>query len=66
MYSWQIDQLITARCGMLRSSEFELITDKNENPNILSVQQSMSGGPLYKITTDDGYNWAVYVYDGNQ
>ena len=66
MYSWQISQFITARCNILRASEFELISDKFENPNILSVTKRTDDEQVYDITTDDGYSWTVRVDDGNK
>lgn len=66
MYSWQIGQFITARCNILRASEFELISDKFENPNILSVTKRIDDEQVYDITTDDGYSWTVRVDDGNK
>ena len=66
MYSWQIGQFITARCNVLRTSEFELISDKFENPSILSVTKRIDGEQVYDIATDDGYSWTVYVNDGNK
>lgn len=66
MYSWQISQFITARCNILRASEFELISDKFENPNILSVTKRIDDEQVYDITTDDGYSWTVRVDDGNK
>lgn len=66
MYSWQISQFIMARCNILRTSEFELISDKFENPNILSVTKRIGDEQVYDITTDDGYSWTVRVDDGNK
>lgn len=65
MYSWQIDQIITAHDGILRRVDFEFIADKEESPCIKDIEP-LRGDKLVRIITHDGYDWTVYICDGNK
>ena len=60
MYSWEINNVIERKSGVISPQEYLQITDIRKNPQISRVKYNPYDDSFF-IATTDGFNWTVKV-----